>query len=69
MLEHIVDSTENTVDNIETNKRLKSGMFHEAFIKTGIDGEGLTRITPKLSQSIDTALAKANPQQYVRALI
>ena len=35
--------------------KTKPNMFHEAFYKTGIDPEGLTRITPKLKQNMTKA--------------
>ena len=42
---HMTHSSDITEQNKEPNKGLKAGTFHEAFCKTGIDPEGLTRIT------------------------
>ena len=38
--------------------------FHETFCKTGIDPEGLNRVTPKTDET--TTIAKTSPQQQMR---
>ena len=69
MLVHMLDSSDSTVQHTDTNKIPKSGAFLEFFCKTGIDAEGLIKITPKINwqTGMGIAIAKENPQHLVRS--
>ena len=52
---YMTNNTDHALHNCKTNKCSKPGIFHESFCKTGIDPEGLTRVTPKPNPLVLTA--------------
>ena len=69
LLAHITDRNEDSKcsGKLSKMKSMKPHMFHEAFCKTGINAERLTRVKPKITQNM--TIAKPNMQQQVRGTL
>ena len=65
MLVNMMDSKDNPLFKSGTNKRSKQITFPKAYYETGIDSEGITRVTLKANLSVVRAKENAQPNLRV----